>query len=527
MKELKLEELTVRQKLGMTMTALMSDTSPENEEYILEMIRNHSLGAVWINWPCTRRNELLAKVKEAADYPILIMADAEGGMANLRIGKQNAIGCADREDLAYAFGKVVGVTAKSLGYNTICDPILDIVDGNALCGATIRSIGSDKLRVTALSRAEAKGFHDSGILTVGKHYPGTAETDTLIDSHMAEVSSEMTVEELMEKNLYPYIELCKEGLLDGIMTKHVRFHKIDPDYTASLSSKMINLIREKGFDGFAITDALTMMGVVAKFGKKNLPGLSIANGNDLSLPYGKNHKEAYGFLCDFYDEGKLSDQRLDEAVSRVLKAQHKTLTTPIHTSLSQEDYENFNKLNTETTFAYTDQGVSVALPKDKKHLFVILTETPVDISRRNDVQVDTWDKDWYHVMAIVEKLQNFYPDSGATTLSIFPAPAESKAVLGKAPDYDDVVFITFFNSTAYMGKECFTSRVLSVMEAMQVTDTISTVVHFGNPYVLEDIPHVPRIIVGTTGADNMLPTFEVLAGERKPMGVPTYKINLK
>ena len=60
-----------------------------------------------------------------------------------------------------------------------------------------------------------------------------------------------------------------------------------------------------------------------------------------------------------------------------------------------------------------------------------------------------------------------------------------------------------------------------------MTDKISTVVHFGNPYVLEDIPHVPRIIVGTTGADNMVPTFEVLAGERKPLGVPTYNIKLK
>lgn len=527
MKELKLEELTARQKLGMTMTALMTGSSDENVAYILDMIRDHALGAVWINWPSPKRNEFLARVKEVADYPILIMCDAEGGMSNLRIGKHNAIGCADKEELAYAFGKVIGVTARNLGYNTVCDPILDIVEGNALCGATIRSVGSNKYRVTELSRAEARGFHDSGILTVAKHYPGGAETDLLFDSHMAEVSSEMTEAELLDKNLYPYLELSRDGLLDGIMTKHARFNKIDPDYPASLSSKVINLIRDRGFDGFTITDALTMMGVVAKFGKKNIAGLSIANGNDLSLPYGNDHKEAYQHLCEFYDAGKLPDWRLDEAVSRVLAAQHKTLATPKHTSLSPEDYVAFKRLNTDTTFAYTDAGTPVALGKDKNHLFVILTETPVDISRRDEVIVDTLDKDWYHVMAIVEKLQGFYPDCGATTLSILPAPAETKDLLAKAMGYDDLVFVTFFNSAAYMGKECFTSRVISVMEALQVTDKISTVVHFGNPYVLEDIPHVPRIIVGTTGADNMVPTFEVLAGERKPLGVPTYNIKLK
>ena len=527
MKELKLKELSVRQKLGMSMIALMSGTSDENVEYILELIRNHSLGGVWINWPAPNRNALLAKVKETADYPILIMCDAEGGISNLRIGKHNAIGCSDSEELAYMFGKVVGVTARQLGYNTVCDPILDIAEGNVLCGGTIRSLGSDKYKITKLAKAEAKGFHDSGILTIGKHYPGESETDLLIDSHMAEVSSQMTEEELVDKNLYPYIELIKEDLLDGIMSKHARFTNIDPDYPASLSKKMINIIREKGMNGIAITDALTMMGVIAKFGRKNSIGLSVANGNDMALPYGSDHKEAYEFLCEFYDEGRLSDERLDEAVSRVLVAQHKTLAAPVHTALTTDDYEKFERMNTDTTFAYTDAGVSVALPKDKRHLFIILTETPVDISRGDEVAVDTLDKDWYHVMSIVKKLEGFYPDCGATTLSIFPAPAESKGVLEKATEYDDVVFITFFNSTAYLGKECFTSRVISVMEAMQVTDTISTIVHFGNPYVLEDVPHVPRIIVGTTGSNNMVPTFEVLAGEREPKGVPTYKIKLK
>ena len=527
MKELKLEELTTRQKLGMTMTALMTGTDEENVEYVLGLIRDHALGAVWINWPAAERNALLAKVKETADYPILIMCDAEGGMSNLRIGKHNAIGCSGRPELAYIFGKVIGVTARELGYNAVCDPILDLCDGNFLCGQTIRSIGGDKYKVTELAKAEARGFHDSGILTIGKHYPGTCESALKMDSHMAELTSEMTLEELLDKNLYPYLELLKEDLLDGIMTEHARFVNIDPEYPASLSSKMIGILRERGFDGISITDALTMMGVVAKYGRKGSIGLSVANGNDLALPYGKNHKEAYEYLCEFYDEGKISDERLDEAVSRVLAAQHKTLAEPKHTSLTQEDYDDFERMNTETTYAITDDGVPVALGNDKQHLFVILTETPVDIARRNDVIVDTLDKDWYHTVSMVEKLEKFYPDCGAIAISAYPAAAEVKAVLEKATHYDDVIFITFFNSTAYIGKECFTSRIISTMEALQITNKISTIIHFGNPYLLEDVPHIPRVIVGTTASNNLVPTFEVLAGVREPKGVPTYNIKLK
>lgn len=56
--------------------------------------------------------EMMEKVKAVADYPILIMTDAEGGIADHMVGKHNAIGTTGSEKHAYAFGKVVGVTAR-------------------------------------------------------------------------------------------------------------------------------------------------------------------------------------------------------------------------------------------------------------------------------------------------------------------------------------------------------------------------------------------------------------------------------
>ena len=48
MKELKLEELSIRQKLGMTFTAFINGSSrtPEEDAFILDLIKNHSLGCV-------------------------------------------------------------------------------------------------------------------------------------------------------------------------------------------------------------------------------------------------------------------------------------------------------------------------------------------------------------------------------------------------------------------------------------------------------------------------------------------------
>lgn len=210
------------------------------------------------------RNKI-ERIKAAADYPILIFSDAESGIGEHLIGRHNAVGLADNEELAYIFGKVTAVTARNMGYNVICNPLLDMVDQNAVCGGNSRSLGSNKYRVTALASAIARGMHDGGVLTVAKHYPGSTANEATIDPHMAESSSDMTREELLEYNLYPYLKLNEAGLLDGIMSKHSRFHNIDPVYPATLSKELLGIIRDEGFDGFFITDAMGMMGVVSRW----------------------------------------------------------------------------------------------------------------------------------------------------------------------------------------------------------------------------------------------------------------------
>ena len=525
MKELKLEQLTTRQKLGMTMTGFVA-AAGDNVDYILELIKNHSLGAVWIQPPTTNMDEIIAKIKETADYPILIICDAESGIGDYKIGKHNAIGCTGSEKLAYTFGKVTAITARKMGFNVLCNPLLDMANGNCCCGGNARSLGNDKYKVTELAKAEAKAMHDCGILTVAKHYPGSGKNDSRdIDSHMGEVFSKATEADLLDYSIYPYLELMKENLLDGIMIRHGCFPEIDPDFPASLSKKVIDIIRKKGFDGFAITDALCMMGVVAKFGKKNSIGLAVGNGNDLALPYTEDNEFSYNALCECYDEGMIADDRLDEAVRRVLEAQHKTLAQPKYTALTDEDIANFDRINLDSVFAKTDAGVSTSISRDGKHFFAILTENVIDLEQR--LAVDTFSGGWYRPYDIADKLKELFPNSTIETISQFPSPGENWRILEHSSGHEDVIFITFFNSMAYIGTECLTSRILSLMNAMQMSNRISTVVHFGNPYVLEDVPHMPRVIVGTTSAENTLAAIDVLAGNYPANGVLTYDIKLK
>lgn len=527
MKELRFEDLSLDQKLGMSMIAFVSAGSPSYFDYVEQLIRNHSLGGVWIV-PRNDYKSLIKRFKDAADYPLLVFTDAESGWGNNQIGRQNVLGMTGSEELAYIFGKVTAIGARNDGYNIVCNPILDIVNARWLCGSNIRSIGSDKEMVAKIAAAEARGMHDAGILTVAKHYPGTTKTSQFIDSHMGETESDETVEDLLEYNLYPYLKLMKENLIDGVMLGHSKFPEIDPNYPASLSSEHIKILRDQGFDGFAMTDALNMMGVVAKFGRKGSCALSIGNAGAVALPFRKDNEEVMKWLRESYEEGIISDEKLDAVVKDVLAAQHKVATMePKFREITKEDLELFERINSDSVYAKCDDGVTVPLSREEEHFFAVLTETELGIKDGDKVDVDTMKTSWYNPLRIGERLKELFPNSKIGYISEYPTPNRINEFLSESLDHGDVVFITFLNSACYAGKECLTPRIVSMLEAMQVSERISTLVHFGNPYVAEDCPHVSRVIIGTASSMGVEAGLNVLAGEYPALGVLTYDVKLK
>ena len=531
MKELNLSELSIKQKVGLTMCGHINNQwdekkTEDNILYALDMIKNHSLGAIWVCRNFDGWEDAIKRVKEVADYPILIMTDAEQGFGENIIGKHNAIGMTGREDLAYTFGKVTAAAARKVGYNVVCSPLLDLVDSDAYCNMTIRSYGSDKIEVTRLAAAEARGMHDAGVLTVGKHYPG-GRADAIMDTHMGEGLSYETEEELIDYFLYPYIELDKMGLLDGMMTGHVRFPNIDPENPASLSSKMIGIIRDKGFDGISITDDLCMQGIVAKYGKTESRGLAVQNGNDLALPWLAN-EVSFNAMWECYEKGVLTEERVNEAAARVLRAQHKLTLIENPQDATEDDMELFEKLNTDCVWARADEGLDHTVSKDGRHLFFVLTPNGTQIDDMGNLGLDTFTDMWYRPDEICKQIKETFPNSGIYALDEFPTSRQNWRLLSINDQYDDLVFITFVSGAAYQGDENLTGRVLSEIRALQLTNRISALVHFGNPFVLEKIDsHIPRVIIGGQSAKAINSGIKVLAGDYPAKGKLTYDIKLK
>ena len=528
LKELKFEELTTKQKLGLVHTPLIHRAIVDGGiDYVIDRIKEHAIGIVWVQWSPEPNDipfyeDVIRRLREAADYPLVIITDAEDGLAPYRIGQHSALGTTDSEAHAYAFGKATAITARSHGYDIVCNPILD---GRA--SGWTRGYAEDKYKIAKLAKAEARGLHDGGLLTMAKHYP-SVKYDVDVDTHMVEGISSQTEEELINESLYPYTELMKEGLLDSVMSAHEKLPNIDPDAPASMSKKVLGIIRKLGFDGLIMTDALCMMGIRARYGRKECFGYALEAGNDIPLYYAHDPKFDQEALYECYEKGLISDEALDTAVKHVLDMQHKALENrKINATLTEEEEALVKSINADGIYAVLDEGTPLSLDRKGKYFFALMVRNDYTLGVKDGVAVDTFSNGWYYPAKITAKIKELFPNSHVEQFCEFPMQGQNGRILTRSLEYEGIVFVTFSEFLAYMGPEHFTHRVVSLVDAMQHTGRIGTLVHFGNPKVVEELAHIPRRIFAGRAEGSTYAAFEVLAGEREAKGKPNYELNLK
>lgn len=527
MREIKFEEMTLRQKISFVHNATLNAwCNKEDEDYVIELVKKRAIGSVWVQWSWVNGDLIKSRIKrirEAADYPILIFTDAECGFNDYRIGYANALGRAQGEEYSYAFGKKLGVMAREIGYNVVCNPLLDISSGSN------RSLGSDIYEIAKLAKAQARGMHDAGVLTVGKHYPSALREDN-VDTHLVEGHCNQTVEDLVATSLYAYGELIKEDLLDGIMSGHTVMNEIDPTRPTSLSKAVLNVIKEKcGFEGFIITDALCMMGIRAKYGHYDPMGMCIEAGNDLANMYDNNGVERLqNALDDCFDRGLFSEKELDRAVKNILRAQHKVmeLDKVRATSVTEEEDYLAQNIDADGVSAIVEDGLDLTIPRDGRHIFLIVASNEYT-AEQSQVGADTFSGSWHDPALIERKINELFPNSKTILMHQFPTQLQCLWAINDTFGYDNVVLLTYSEFQAYTGPECFTRRFLNIVNSMQYTNRISTIIHYGNAVVMEELPHISRKIFGGCSQKSTLACLEVLAGEREPKGKLPYSVNLK
>ena len=515
---LKLEEMSLEQKIGFLIAFRKShNTTADDLEFLREMIKKRCVGAVQIAVKPGCEDDV-REIVELADYPILIGADMEQGfqLSSYHIPSMMGLSITNDEELAYQFATVTAIGAKKLGYNMIWSPVVDLLSGGSRINVG-RRISDDKEKVGRIASAVLRGYYDNGVLATAKHWP--TPYDVSRDGHLFKNFSQLTEKDLRENVFYPYRYAMKHAGLAGIMTGHTTFVNVDPEYPGTLSEKLISIVREEGFDGFMITDSFSMSGIMQKFGEDKLYGRAIKAGNDMILHNFKTpFRKVYEMMMNAYQTGVISEERLNDAVRHVLAAQELAMKPATATEVSEYQKECFTRIAQQSVCDVVDEGVSHALDKATKKLFLVLLENPytgedggtVEIADNNVISYEQYP-------AIKEMILSRFPDSDVQFLNRCPNSAQMSNASYRATQVDEVVFITYVRSGAYTGSENLTEPIVTLMQSVE--EKLGAVIHVGSPLAMERIPHVPRLVLSVGGGVKAIENgLSILNGEYIPKG---------
>lgn len=527
MKPLNINELTLEQKIGQLLM-VRGFIDDEDRKFVYQMMENRSIGAIQVPWNLTDYKKEIEELKKHADYPIIIYCDMERGFPP----DGNTIPCAmslsitGSEELAYQFGASTAIDAKRNGYNTVGGPVVDLLDGFNLFNVP-RSFGSDLDHVSRMTSAVLKGEKDNGVLAILKHWP--VAPDVWRDDHVFADKSRLTEDDVINSVLVPYKYAMEHIGVDAIMSSHSYYPAIDPIYPATLSEKLIGILRGAGYDGLLMTDSFAMMGLLQNFGEANGYALAIKAGHDMILPnYRTSFKQAYEYLLDAYKNGAFSEERLNEAVNRVIIAQGKTLKSASASKISDYQKKCFNTISKDSVCVVTDDAVSCELDKTTKKLFVLVKEN--QYSDDSGVTFEISDKDGINnknIDYIKEEILSRFPSSSIVVVNQYPCAPQVEAACTASIDADDIIFITHSTSNCYTLSGEFTPQLVYLMQAVG-EDKLAAVIHVGNPYPLEVTPHFPRRLISVGGGEKAVSRcLSALAGEYEPKGKLPFELKLK
>ena len=294
-----------------------------------EFLRSHAIRAVCL----FRKNmgsesdirQLTADLRAVMGERALNGIDQEGGSVIRATSLPQApaamaLGALGDEALAEQVGAAVARGLRSLGINWNFAPVLDVNNNPANPVIGVRSFGEDPALVTRMARAWMRGSLREGVACCVKHFPGHG--DTHVDSHHALPTVDKTLAELEALELLPFRALASGNQpAPALMTAHIVYPQIDPEYPATLSHAMLTgLLRERiGYQGVIITDALMMKAVYDRYGHAKAAVLALQAGADMPLAQGSKAEQAatLAAIGAALAAGELSEAPLLQARARL------------------------------------------------------------------------------------------------------------------------------------------------------------------------------------------------------------------
>lgn len=232
--------------------------------------------------------KLICDIREAADKPLLIAVDHEGG----RVQRFRADGFTKLPAMGQlSKSKLPGEQVQDLGWLMASEclahgidlsfaPVLDLNRGSDVVGD--RAFSADVIQTIELAGHWCKGMKQAGMACVGKHFPGHGSTKE--DTHIAAPKDNRSLDEVMLNDGAVFKQLIEQQTLEAIMPAHINFPAIDESPVGYSKVWLQQVLKGSlGFHGVLFSDDLSMVGAGADLSYAEKAQLALSAGCDMVL----------------------------------------------------------------------------------------------------------------------------------------------------------------------------------------------------------------------------------------------------
>lgn len=500
--------MSTEEKAGQLFCVLLKNNSKETMDYVFNLMNPG--GFMYRIMPTKNAVEATREVvRRSKVYPLIAANLEKGGNGIVEegtlVGSPMEIAATDDETMAAKMAEACGREAGAVGANWSFAPIIDI-DSNFRNPITnTRTFGSDPERVARMGLSYVNTIQKLGMAACIKHFPGDGQDER--DQHLVTSINDLDCETWMNTYGMVYKKCIDAGALT-VMTGHIMQpaweRAINPDIKdeelmpGSLSRELLQgLLRERlGFNGVISTDATTMAGFMLAMGRERAVPETIARGCDMFL-FARNLEEDYHFMLKGIEEGIITPERLDEAVTRVLALKaalglhHKNTLPETETAEAIVGCAEHKKWAAEVA----DKGIT--LVKEEKDVLPI---TPEKYHRILLYRIEPTGEGYsiYKVSPAIESIKQKLIDEGFEVDEFVPQPygeGFTTKYKDKVSQYDLMLYVanlaTKSNQTVVriewkqpMGADC----------GLYINDVPTVFVSLENPYHLLDFPRVRTYI---------------------------------
>ena len=507
-----LNGLTEDEKIGQLFFPIGFSTEKE----YLNHLRSLGIGGLFF------RPGVAEEVQQTYEYmqrtskvPLLTAANLEDGgngsfIEGTAFGNQMAVAATNQTSDAYTLGKIASSEGKAVGVNFGFSPVVDL-DLNFRNPITnVRTYGSDVERVIKNAKEYIQAFHDNGIMTSIKHFPGDGVDER--DQHLLTSINSLSVDNWKKTFGKVYQELIDFGS-KAVMVGHIAFPAYSGDeMPATLSPQLLqDLLRnELGFNGLTITDATPMVGFCSAMKRSEAVPYTIQAGCDMLL-FNRVLEEDIQYMKDGLSKGILTKERLDEAVTRILATKaslglHQTIN---HGTAKFEDFreEQLDLADRSITLVKDTQNMlPLSVEKHKRVLLQLLGSFDSNERVLEKVKAELEKRDFE--ITVYEPEINFFDLGTVTSFS---------------NDYDAVLYVANIQNASNQTVTRVHWHTLFGLgnNLPWFTKEVPTMLlSFGNPYHLYDLPMVDTVINAYCNYDHFIEmAIKKVTGESSFKGV--------